>query len=302
MTLKATHFSILLSFFCIANLNAQGVGFELKAGLLFPQDGSHIQVDPDTFNIYRSDIFGGDTSYIHYTIAGELRSERQYYGKTGYEVNGLFTIPLANRLSLKTGIGFNYFSFYSDLRISVNYLDTISTDTEEPDFPFITPIGSCDCYENTIDDLGPLDDKERFEHVNMQIPVGLDFKIVPRRLGIHVGGYVQLPVFASYKRQAISIQSYESEDMTKCRYLLNEYTNTSGDGIRHVQAGVDAGVRWNIFDRISLNVGVRKSLTNVFVAPENQESSFGVNVYKPLAFSAGVSYRFSSSDGPELSN
>ena len=291
--MKTIHISLLLSFFSIAKLSAQGVGFELKGGLLFPQHGSHIQVDPDTFNIYRADIFGGDTSYIHYTIAGELRSEREYFGETGYEVNGLFTIPLTNRLTLKTGIGFNYFSFYSDLRITVNYLDTISIGTEEPDFPIIFPIGgSCDCYENTIADLGPIDDKDRFQQVNMMIPVGLDFKIVPRRLGIHVGGYVQFPLYGRYKRELISVSSYESEGMTKCRYNKSKYTNTSGDGIRHVQAGVDAGFRWDLFDRLSLNVGVRKLLTNVFVAPENQENSIGVNVYKPLSFAAGVSYRF----------
>jgi hypothetical protein len=303
IALRAKLFTFLFGVFSICLLSGQGVNFELRGGLLFPQYGEYTNVTQDTFNHVRTTFFGGDTTSVRYMIAGAFSSERQYYGKTGYELNGLFTIPLSGRLALKTGIGFNYFSFYADQQFSFSYGDTISIDTlASPDFPFIGGIGGCDCYENTIDDLGPIDDKERFQHINMMIPVGLDFEIVPHRLGIHVGGYVQFPLFASYKQESISVSSYESEEMTKCRFFKNEYSNTSGDGIRHVQAGVDAGIRWSLFDRLSLNVGVRKLVTNVFVAPENQNSSDYPNVYKPFSFSAGVSYRFGSSAPPELIN
>lgn len=277
---------------------AQRAYFQWSGGMIYTRDDRHQTSILDTGQVISVFPNQGDTFSIITERIYNLNRVSVYTPEIGFEVQGNLVIPISGKFNLLSGVGFNYFSFQQDETIHSEWIQTLSVDTVQgnaagfPNFP--GDLGTlCDCYENEFPSE-EFDDLKYHHQLYLQVPLRLEYNVVPGRLKLNAGAFAQLPLFGSIKEESVALTWHESEGMTKCRFDLIEHKNKSGDGIRHVQAGVSAGLSFSIFKNITLDVGIRKSLTNIFVAPAYQQQDLSEDDFRPLSFTAGVSYRLHS--------
>lgn len=271
-------------------ISAQKVVFDLNARVNFTQSGEYTKLDSfDAYSVTRLD----DTTVIrkYYNFINEYKTD--YLARTAYEINGLFTIKLSERFSLRTGLGFNYGTYSigrstDGVSSEVYKVDTIYQEISDPG------IGSgsvCDCYENSSSDVSAgLDRRTHQQLLNLSIPLDIGYDIIPGKLSIRGGAYFQTPLYAAASNQRLSLEMTTTEDMTKCKWVIIENKTTALHGIRNFQWGVSAWATYEVLPRVWVEVGVRQQVNDMYVREEYQDFSFDNNSYKPLTFSAGVSY------------
>lgn len=280
-------------------ISAQKVVFDLNARVNFTQDGEYTKLD--SFNAYSTTRLD-DTTVIrkYYNFINEYKTD--YLARTAYEINGLFTIKLSERFSLRTGLGFNYGTYsigsgFNSVSSEVYKTDTIYQEISDPG------IGSgsvCDCYENSSSDVSAgLDRRTHQQLLNMAIPADIGYDIIPGKLSVRGGAYFQTPLYAAASRQYLDLEMTTTEDMTKCKWVIIEDKTTALHGIRNFQWGVSAWATYEVLPRVRLEIGVRQQVNDMYVKETNQSFSFDNNSYKPLTFSAGVSYRLYKGFGVE---
>ena len=271
--------------------------FDLHANFVYPLPYEQVDSFTDTVFVNGFSIQDQDTTFLRFQNIHRYSTRINYEPDPGVEIFGSFTIPLTSRFSLVTGLGLSYYSFRAEDENDVDFVATLSVDTLESNEQIIFPgvLLDCDCYENSIDDIIHADFRPYYKHLNLMIPAGVDFAVIPGRLTAGVGVFSQIPLYAGVNRNLVSIDRYEMDGMTKCRYNLVETQDNSGDGIRHFQAGISAGVKIGFLPSLHLGIGARKLLTNVFVNPEYQSSSFFADDFRPISITVGVTYSFHKS-------
>ena len=149
MPKKLFYLTILL--LACFEISAQKVVFDLNARVNFTQSGEYTKVDSfDASSGTRLD----DTTVIRRYYHFISENTKDNLARTAYEINGLFSIKLSERVSLRTGLGFNYgtYSIGSSSNYSISDVIRIDTIYDKEDDPII--IGSqCDCYENSSSDV-----------------------------------------------------------------------------------------------------------------------------------------------------
>jgi hypothetical protein len=283
---------LFIAFLFLASfeISAQKVVFDLNARVNFTQAGEHTELDSfDAYSVTRLD----DTTVIrrYYNILSE--TQRDYLARTAYEINGLFTIKLSERFSLRTGLGLNYgtYSIGSSSNWENSNVTKVDTVYDEIDDPIIGSGSQCDCYENSSSDVSGYDRRTHQQNLNLSIPLDVGYDIIPGKLSIRGGAYFQTPLYAAASNQRLSLQMTTTEDMTKCKWVIIENKTTALHGISNFQWGVSAWATYEVLPRVRVEVGVRQQVNDMYVIEEYQDFSFDNNSYKPLTFSAGVSYR-----------
>ena len=280
-------------------ISAQKVVFDLNARVSMAQAGLYTKLD--SFNSYSTTRLDDTTvirSYMNYVY----EDKTDYLANTAFEIHGLFTIKLSERFSLRTGIGLNYGTYSIG---SVTYevsSDVYKVDTVYQEIVVPGP-GSgaiCDCFENSASDVfGQLNHRTFQQLLNLEIPADIGYDIIPGKLSIRGGAYFQTPLYAAASNQRLSLEMTTTEDMTKCKWVIIENKTTALHGIRNFQWGVSAWATYEVLPRVRVEVGVRQQVNDMYVREEYQDFSFDNNSYKPLTFSAGVSYRLYKGFGVE---
>ncbi|HSF90537.1 MAG TPA: outer membrane beta-barrel protein [Saprospiraceae bacterium] len=282
-------FSLVVLLLAVFEINAQKVVFDLNARVNFTQSGEYTKLD--SFDA-SSDIRLDDTTVIRRYYHFISENTKDYLARTAYEINGLFSIKLSERVSLRTGLGLNYGTYSIGSSSNFSISDVISIDTvydeEDPIF-----VGSqCDCYENSSSDVSAgLDRRTHQQMLNLSIPLDIGYDIIPGKLSIRGGAYFQTPLYAAASQKRVTVEMTTTGDMTKCKWVVIENKTTALHGIRNFQWGVSAWATYEVLPRLQLELGVRQQVNDMYVREEYQDFSFDNNSYKPLTFSAGVSYR-----------
>lgn len=286
------HKVVFVAVLLLAGLDsfAQKVVFDLNGRVNFSQPYEYTK--SEAVQNYTSVILN-DTTSIRTYYESFLDRTNDYRSDPGFEINGLFTIGLSDRFKLRTGLGLNYASYSVGTNYAFTQGEIIRVDTVPLDTIMIFPGGSsCDCYENSFSEVNKdVDPRARYNLLNLAIPLEIGFDIVPGKLTIRAGGFFQTPVFTAAKREYVSTEMTTLEDMTKCKYIKVEEKNTAGTGISNFQWGVSGWINYAIFPNLQLEVGVRQLVNDVYVQEELQYFRYDNNSYKPLTFSAGLSYR-----------
>lgn len=273
---------------------AQNVTFQLSGGVNHLMDQDYSDVQQTIFTSFRPWYMEDDTFNIIQKVNGERSYNTFSTGKLGYDVTMDMLFPLNSRLFLSTGIGFNYSAYSYTDDYDIQLLDTLSSDTV-PYSGSSLPGGViqmlCDCYENSYLDVRDQIRTPTVQALSMVIPVKVNYGIIPHRLSMYAGAYGQIPLWIAQKESVISIEQNEVAGMTKCKYVITDHADLSGDGVRRLQVGISAGIEIDIFKGIGLNLGVSKMLTNIYVAHEYQ-SSIGAKDYRPFQVYARVAYTF----------
>ena len=290
--------SLTMLILASSGICAQKVVFDVNARVNFTQPGEYTKLDSfDTSSGTRLD----DTTVIRRYYHFISENTKDYLARTAYEINGLFSIKLSERVSLRTGLGFNYgtYSIGSSSNFSISDVIRIDTVYDKEDDPII--IGSlCDCYENSSSDVSAgLDRRTHQQLLNLSIPLDIGYDIIPGKLSIRGGAYFQTPLYAAASNQRVDLEMTTTEDMTKCKWVIIENKTTALHGIRNFQWGVSAWATYEVLPRVRVEVGVRQQVNDMYVIEDYQDFSFDNNSYKPLTFSAGVSYRFYRGFGVE---
>lgn len=271
---------------------AQKVVFDLNARVNFSQNGQFIQ--SDSFQGYSSTRLD-DTTVIRRHANYYQTTRTDYYPSDAFEINGLLTIKLSDRFSLRTGIGLNYGS-YRLTSVGESFGSTlISIDTVYSPVSIPNPGGSstaCDCYENTYSDVSADYDPDLHQQMlNLSMPAELGYDIIPDKLTIRGGAYFQTPLYAGSSQEYITVEKNIVEEMVKCRWVKLEDKTTALSGISNFQWGVSAWASFEVLPSLRLEVGVRQQVSDMYVKQEDRFFTNEDNSYKPFSFSVGLNYR-----------
>jgi len=281
-------------------INAQKLVFDLNGRMNFTQPGDHTTSETYDGN---SGFWLNDTTLVRTYSTYTIDITNDYISNTGYEVNGLFTIKLSDRFSLRTGLGVTFGSYSIGSVFDIRDEVILKVDTVYQEKPEIGPgIGSslCDCYENSYADVS-LGNNRRIhqEMINLSMPADLGYDIIPGKLSIRAGMFFQTPLYAAAKREYIDIEMTTMGDTTKCRYVKKTEKNTAATGVSNFQWGVSSWISYKILPQLQLEIGARKHVNDMYVKEEYQFFSNDNNSFKPLTFSAGVSYRLYKGVAPK---
>jgi hypothetical protein len=153
-------------------------------------------------------------------------------------------------------------------------------------------LNECDCFENAFSDVSQgISNRKHQEMINLSIPADIGYDIIPGKLSIRAGAYFHTPLYAATERSYVTIEMSTAEDMTKCKWVRVDEKNTATAGISNFQWGVSSWLDYKILPNLRLELGVRQQMSDVYVNEEYQFYTFNSNSFKPLTFSAGLSYR-----------
>lgn len=285
-----TPIALLLSTFAFS----QPITLQVSGGVNHLVNQDYSNVNQTTVFAIRPWYFEDDTFRISQQILANQFYKTHYIGKIGYSGALDVMIPISSRLFLSTGVGFNYSAYSFSDDYDIDFLDTLSTDTLPYTGSFL-PDGvvsfECDCYENSYLDIRNQVQNPTVQALGLVIPLKMNFDLLPHRLSFNIGAFTQIPLWIAQKKTGVSIEQYESEGMTKCKYVVLNQVDLSGNGIRRMHVGFSAGVQLNLFNGFGLNLGVSKQLTNMYVGHEYQ-SAYAVKDYRPYQVNASVVYTF----------
>jgi len=271
-------------------VNAQKVVFDLNVGMNFSPPDGYARSYADEWYSYAP---LNDSTVIRTQSEFIIENKQEYTPDIGFEANGLFSIKLSNRFSLNTGIGLNYFSYKVGTLSQGYFGGTIKVDTISY-YPIIVFPGpnACDCYENSFSDVrDKYDPNIHQEMIHLSMPADFGYDIVPGKLSVRAGLYFQTPLYAAGKREYVDVEKTTMNDTTKCKYVIIAEKNTASSGISNFQWGVSGWISYEILPKVQLEIGERQQMSDMYVKEEYKYFSNDNNSFKPLTFSAGLSYR-----------
>lgn len=282
---------ILVLLFISQDFIAQNVVFDLNGRINFAQpDESTVTDTVMGYSSRRLDDTTVVRTYSNYVQ--EITSD--YISNKGYEVNGMLTIKISNRLSVRTGIGVQFGSFsygkdYEIVDLQVTHIDTLYQEITDP-FPD-GGSSSCDVFENSYSDVASgISNRIHQEMINLSVPAEIGYDIIPGKLVIRAGGYFHTPLYAAAKRSFITLEHHTVDTMTICRWVRVDEKNTATTGTSNFQWGISSWLDYQLLPYLQLEVGVRQQMNDVYA---KQEVSFfsSPGGFRPMTFSAGLSYR-----------
>lgn len=282
---------LVILFISCSEINAQKIVFDLNGRMNFTQNGEHTS----SYDLqgYMSVSLNDSTEIRTYREVA-IETTRKYWLRNGYEINGLFTIALSDRFSVRTGLGLNFWAYNIGSSGEFTYGDVIRVDTVPKPINENFPGGSssCDCFENSYSDVSSGFDRDiRQEIIHLSMPFELGYAIIPGKLNIKAGMFFQTPLYAAAKQDYIDLEMTTIDDTTKCKYVLGTFKNTATTGISNFQWGVSSWISYQLFPKLQVEIGVRKHVNDMYGKEEYQGIINDNNSFIPLTFSAGLSYR-----------
>ncbi|MEL6558621.1 MAG: hypothetical protein AAFQ94_10585 [Bacteroidota bacterium] len=283
--IKATTLLTLQLIVTINLLNAQTLEFSLNGKINSIENSSNENMQE--FISSRSQVLTDSTQLVT-TGLGSNTFRRNFQTELGFEFGIGLDISLNDRLSIATGLGFTY----SELEIQTEFIDfqfdPITFDT----IPYSPPISSgglfgCTRTINTISDLPEIDNKPVVRFVDLSIPIGIQYKIIPGKLDLQVGGLLQTPIYADAPREFYDIERTPTTDGIECEWVVEEFQDDFQKRFTFARVSLQSVVRYHFLKNVSAEVGIRKMLNNAY-----QEENFGGTTieFRPLSYTFGFSY------------
>ncbi|MGB3465949.1 MAG: outer membrane beta-barrel protein, partial [Cyclobacteriaceae bacterium] len=208
---------------CLVTLsaNAQKIQFHVNAGVNQYADDS--QTDIQKFFNIRNTIINDTTQVLQF---GETRIERDYAfsPRLGYELGVSSDIQLSKRFKVSIGLGVQYYEInFSSTLISFDFESYVSDTT------FFSPVAfppnqfsGCSFTTNTPQDLREPDSGLGVTQVDLAIPFGIEYAVIPDKLDINIGGILQTPVFSDATFEFVDLHREYSPGQIVCEYFINE--------------------------------------------------------------------------------
>lgn len=263
---------------------SQKIEFHLDGRINKIENASHLDVEE--FPSSRSSVLSDSTLEISFGRA--TRSYRsKYSAKLGFEFGVSADITLNDRLSVTTGLGLAYSEIevdveFVDFQFDVFRVDTISFIPSTNGF-----IIDCDRTINTIGDLREINNRPVLSTIDLMIPLGLQYKLLPGKLDLQIGGVLQTPVYADARRERYElVRSFTSSGIV-CEYTIEEYQDEFIKRLSFMRVSLQGMIRYHLLKGVRVDVGVRKMLNNSFLPAEFGAASYD---FRPLNYTFGFSY------------
>ncbi len=280
---------IFTSFICINFLSGQTNKFSITARTNFLQTQAY-----QTTYQYQSNFASplNSQQWLEQLVNVSVTNKREYEPKLGFEVFGLFTIRISNKIALRTGLGLNYTS----LNIMGGAIDSEFDVIRQDTVPAREFTSSCNVYENSISDLGEIKRGVDLSIFNLIVPIGLQYQFINNKINLEIGAVLQTPLISNAKSEAFRIEREESPNGNKCTFVKIKRNDGSGNSLQNSQIGGMVNVHYSILNNIRLELGVRQMFSSQFVKEEWQTFPITRDLLRPLILSIGINYGFEKSN------
>lgn len=266
-------------------LNAQTLEFSLNGKINRIENSSNENIQE--FFTTSSQVLT-DTSQLVSSGFASSTFRRNFQTELGFEFGFGLDISLNDRLSIATGLGFTY----TELEIQTEFIDFQFNAVTADTIPYSPPFSSggalgCTRTINTIASLPEINNEPIVRFVDLSIPIGIQYKVIPGKLDLQVGGLLQTPIYADAPREFYDLQRTPTTDGIECKWVVEEFQDDSQKRFSFARVSLQSVVRYHFLKNVSAEVGIRKMLNNVY-----REEDFGNPTieFRPLSYTFGFSY------------
>lgn len=236
-----------------------------------------------------------DSMYVRIVTNYDGYQEHKYAARPGTDFGVACLIKVLPRLALRTGMAIQYaradHSFgLGDGEALIDFGDTLHQ-SQVPWFFSNNP--TCD-FTNTYASVGAASPVTKYQTWSLGIPLLAEYAVAPNRFYISAGLQFQTPIASTKRWEGVTVERDESKTPISCTYVLNKYTDRTGAELRHASWHVSGSASYQLTPRVKVELGARKSLTNVFQAPFSTFVSHYPlgKILVPWVWQAGVRYAF----------
>ena len=273
---------------------SQNINFSIsgRSGYTLPQSQAY----------YQEYINLTSLSYLNDSMALENTGNHtydliaSYKPRLTYELQANIEFPISESVSIQTGIGLNWLSFqrtsrFDDYEFTIIQQDTIFYNWNNPN----NSILSCDRITNQ-ELLNEQEDGERYNILNLTIPLSVKYHIGQTKFSVKAGVYMQTPIYSQIRNNYISTEIEETPTETICTYVLQKNEDNSGSRINELQLGCHAELEYFLKERFSASLNVAQNLSSLtqnqyFFTPVSSEDKF-----IPMRISAGLNVYLGKND------
>ena len=268
-------------------LNAQTIEFSLNGKI------NRIKNSSDIFNsenISTRFDFISDSTQVISTGLSNIRYRNSYQAEIGFEFGLGMDISLNERFSIATGLGFTYSEIRIQNEIIDSQFDILNSDTipsmSSP--PPISLLFGCSYTINSISNLPQISANQPIvSFIDLSIPIGIQYKIIPDKLDLQIGGLLQTPIYADAPRKQYDLQRTPTANGIECEWVIDEYQDDSMKRFSFARISLQSTVRYHFLKNVSAEIGVRKMLNNAY----RQEEFNGPDLeFRPLSYTFGFRY------------
>ncbi len=270
-------------------INCQQIWFSVQGSVNYLPPYEEQQYREEQINLLN---ILNDSMAISQTAIEQSVTSTDYKTSPGFSAGAKLHLDISDRISLGTGLLTEFFSFQGEMKYISSRLVITSTDTIAYKRNIIN-VYHCDYYENSISDLGPLQNGIKYKMLNLTVPLEVSVKIIPGKLYLDGGVYMQTPLYTFTRQEYYSSSMRIENGKTICKYYIRVEENNSGIRFANIQLGLSGTLGLVITNQIHLNLGIAKTWSNVFDNRSNNLFSTGnFQVFKPMRISAGIQYNF----------
>ncbi len=260
---------------------AQGPTFDLRASLVQPLNAEMSLTQNNSYYTYQ---FLDETTAIR--IINEVVYETTYTNeaKSGKNFEIGMNLDLGKNWNIRTGLGVNLIHFRSTQSTSISQvIRSVPMDTIDLSFPTVNNTPYCDQTINSYSDvIETISEGTLTEVVSLRVPIAFSYQLLQSKFNVGAGLYLQTPLWSSRTRQYINIHRETIDDENICEYVAITDIDKTGNNINNLQIGWNTWMSYKILQNLSIEIGVMKNMSNIFVGIENR--------YDPLSLSIGVRY------------
>lgn len=218
----------------------------------------------------------------------------KYTTTPGFQFIPRIHLAFNQRFSLALGMGAEYMTFTRKENYIYSRFSGVSGpgDTINTKSIFDPPVMVCDVYENSIQDLLPLQEGTDYTFINLLIPIEFSYQLVADKLSLNTGLFLQTPLYNVSVKESI-VQNIRTENgKTICRYVVGK-TENKNNNAKNALLGISCSLTYRFADNFSLHGGIYKTMDNIFHVT-NLNSIIFENHLNPLRFTLGLQYHFGS--------
>lgn len=283
----------LVLFLCFNTLNAQQFTVSLGSFYQFaPEyrssgyfDWQYVRAEPQ---------LAGDTLYVRYSQRTLWTARDNFHYKGGIQSAFQLGWELGSKLSIQSGLGLRLHSF--EMRSESQYYPTegLPLDTLEDNFlsSYFPESTRCSYYTNTSSDAGRPRPFPVYWIAELDIPLRIDYALIPGRLHILAGTHLRSPLFSSRSIEYIGLEPETAPNGDiACTFVKIKQVNRRGDYLRDATLAGSLGIQlW--LGRLGLELEGQKQFSNRFALSQAPEKAPGSGfVMRPYEVGVKVLYK-----------
>jgi len=141
----------------------------------------------------------------------------------------------------------------------------------------------CDTYTNSYFVVSEsLSEGTNTKIIALKIPIELYYELFESKLKVGGGLYLQTPLWSKRRNEYVTVQRELIDGQHECKYVASVNLDKTGNNINNLQIGANVWTSYRILENLSVQIGVMKNMSNIFVGSDNQ--------FSPLSLSVGLRY------------